>query len=148
MLKKTGVLMVLGFFLACHSFKKPKKPDNLIPKDQMEDLLYDLFVINAAKGVNKKILETNGFVPDSYVLNKHQVDSVRFADSNTYYAFSPEGYKEIIENVKARLEKEKETYDTILKEEDKKEKSKRDSITVSNRKKKDSISGGTKSKSN
>ncbi len=31
-------------------------------KAQMADFLYDLYIINSAKGVNKNTLEKNGFI--------------------------------------------------------------------------------------
>lgn len=115
--------------MACDDIsKRPKKPDNLISKDQMAELLYDLHIINAAKGVNRKTLENNGFNPETYILTQYNVDSTQFADSNTYYAFNPEVYKTIVDNVKARLEAEKKMFEDINKIEEDSIKRHRDSI--------------------
>ncbi len=133
------ILVVCLLGIACNNKPlKPNKPDHLIPKDKMEKILYDLYVINAAKGVNKKLLEKNGFVPETYVLTKHNIDSTQFADSNAYYAFDPDSYKKIVENVKAKLEKRKEEFEEIQKIESQKAKRKRDSLRLK-QKKKDSI---------
>ena len=105
--------------IACNGFDKPKKPDNLISKDKMSEVLYDLYIINAAKGVNKKILETSGFIPETYVLTKYNLD--------------------IIDEVKARLEKEKEEFEVVKKKEDEAKKLKQDSINKIRLRKKDSI---------
>jgi len=40
------------FFIACENLEV-KKPSNLISEDQMVEILYDLVLINFAKGVNK-----------------------------------------------------------------------------------------------
>ncbi|WP_299520951.1 DUF4296 domain-containing protein [Winogradskyella sp.] len=133
----------MGFFFlffACEDKNKPKKPQNLIPKDQMEKIIYDLYIITSAKGVNKKVLEENNIIPETYILTKHNIDSLQFAESNDYYAFDSEGYKIIIDNVKKRLQEEKEYFEELQKKEAKATKRRRDSISKVNSKiKKDSI---------
>ncbi|APY08125.1 hypothetical protein BWZ20_07350 [Winogradskyella sp. J14-2] len=131
------VLLILVF--SCDKKNKPPKPNNLISKEQMEDILYDLYVINAAKGVNRKLLEDNGVVPESYILNKHLIDSVQFAESNAYYAFDPDLYKEMVEKVKVRLENKKTSIEALEEKESKKAQKRRDSITKLNEKRRDSI---------
>jgi Domain of unknown function (DUF4296) len=133
------ILIFLLFVVACSKPQKPKKPDNLISKDKMALLIYDLYVINAAKGVNRKALEKEGFAPEKYILDKYDVDSIQFSESNTYYAFDSETYNEIVEKVKARLEKEKEDYDELLKLETDRAKKKRDSLKAAQKKVNDSI---------
>lgn len=113
-LKRISIIIILGFLvIACNNVNRPKKPDNLISKDQMTELLYDLYIVNSAKGVNRRILETNGFNPETYILTKYNIDSTQFADSNGYYAFDTETYKGIVEKVKERLEKEKQELEDI-----------------------------------
>lgn len=140
MLKHISVIMVLGILvLTCDSSKRPQKPDNLISKNQMSELLYDLYVVNAAKGVNRKILETNGFIPETYILEKYDVDSTRFAESNTYYAFDSETYKAMVDKVKARLESEKELFEDLKQKETDSIKDRRDSINKKGKIPKESI---------
>lgn len=140
MLKHIGVIVVLSVLvLACNGSRKPKKPDNLISKSQMSDLLYDLYVINAAKGVNRKTLETNGFNPETYILTKYNIDSTQFADSNIYYTYNTEVYKAIVEDVKARLEKEKQGFEDLQEKDNDSIQKYRDSIGKRLKKKKDSI---------
>lgn len=116
--------------MACNGSSQRKKPGNLIPKDQMSQLLYDLYVINAAKGVNKRTLETNGFNPETYILTKYNIDSTQFADSNAYYTLNTDVYKAIVDKVKARLEAEKQEFDEINKRENDSIKKRRDSINA------------------
>lgn len=129
MFKHARIIMLLGVLVvACDSTKQPKKPENLISKDQMSELLYDLYIINGAKGVNKKLLETNGFNPETFILNKYNVDSTQFADSNTYYTFNSDVYKSIVDKVKARLEKEKSGLEELKKIEEESANARRDSV--------------------
>lgn len=139
MFKTKSVLLVLCLLvIACDASDKPKKPDNLITKDKMVEVLYDLYIINAAKGVNKKLLESNGFIPETYVLTKHKIDSMQFVESNRYYAFDPDMYEAMIDDLKARLEKQKVEVEKLEKIEDELAKVKRDSINKIKRKVKDS----------
>ncbi|MBC2844179.1 DUF4296 domain-containing protein [Winogradskyella flava] len=139
-MKKFGAILVLFVLVvACNIKDKPKKPNNLISKNKMEQILYDLYIINAAKGVNRKLLENNGLVPETYILTKHNIDSAQFAISNTYYAFYSDTYKDIVENVKAKIEKQQEEYEELKEIEEEAAKRKRDSLKKINSKKKDSI---------
>ncbi|BAO75905.1 DUF4296 domain-containing protein [Winogradskyella sp. PG-2] len=140
MIKNIRVIIVLCLLVfACNKDDKPKRPDNLIPKDKMSNILHDLYIINGAKGVNRKLLEANGFMPETYLLTKYNIDSIQFADSNAYYAFNTEEYKSIVSEAKARLEKEKVEFEELQKIEGQAAKIKRDSISRINKRKNDSI---------
>ena len=125
--------------LSCDGSKKPVKPDNLISKDKMMNILYDAYVLNASKASNRKTLEANGIFPEMYLYEKYDIDSVQFANSNAYYAFDADEYKVLVENVRARLEKDKEKFEEQERIEGIRAKRKRDSLAKANRKKKDSI---------
>lgn len=115
-------------FLGCRSSGKPEKPDNLIPKEKMVDILYDVFVLNAAKGANKIILENNGIYPENYVFEKYDIDSLQFAESNAYYGFYVEDYEAIIADVDQRIKRDKLRYEKLVEEEDKKKQREKDSL--------------------
>lgn len=121
--------------VGCSGMDRPKKPDNLIAKEKMTEIMYDLYVLNAAKGVNRKLLELNGIMPLDYVYTKYKIDSLQFAQSNTYYAYDTEAYAAIIEKVRANLEKNKDIYETLNTEEQKLN----DSIEAINKKGRDTI---------
>lgn len=140
MFKNIIIIVVLSILvISCSDSGKPRKPDNLISKDKMSEILYDLYIINAAKGVNRKLLETNGFIPETYVLTKYNIDSTQFANSNVYYAFNTDDYKVIVEQVKSRLEKEKEEFEELQRIEGKAAQLKRDSVNKIKQRTKDSI---------
>lgn len=85
----------------------------------MSEIMYDLYILNAAKGVNRKLLELNGIMPLEYIYEKHGIDSLQFAESNTYYAYDSKVYTSIIEKMSAKLQKDKELYETLTDEEQK-----------------------------
>jgi hypothetical protein len=115
--------------------KRIKKPDNLISKSKMVDIIYDMSLVSAAKGVNRKLMEQQGLHPDKYVYEKHGIDSAQFAQSNEYYAFDLNTYEDIYKKVKFKLEKDKKYYSELVQKEDKK----RDSINKERRKLRDSL---------
>ncbi|WP_163517060.1 DUF4296 domain-containing protein [Gelidibacter japonicus] len=127
-------IVILISFVGCNTIDRPKKPKNLIAKDKMSEIMYDLYLLNAAKSVNKKVLELNGIMPLEYVYKKHGIDSLQFAESNTYYAYDTEVYAQLVEKVKADLEKDKALYEKLTEEEQRV----KDSIRKAERSKKDS----------
>ena len=112
-------ILILISLVGCSSGDRPKKPKDLIAKDKMSDIMYDLYILNAAKGVNRKLLELNGIMPSDYVYDKYGIDSLQFAKSNTYYAYDTEVYTSIIDKMKAHLEKDKELYENLTEEDQK-----------------------------
>ena len=127
-------LFLLG---ACKNNKieRPEKPENLISKDQMVDIIYDMSLISAAKGVNKKIIENRGINPEQYIYEKHEIDSLQFALSNEYYAYDIKTYQELYDRVKQKLEIDKKRFNSMIDS----EKTKSDSISRRNRLRRDSI---------
>lgn len=95
-----GLLFV---FIGCnHTIDKP---DNLIEKDKMIDILYDISLLEAIKSQNIRggISNKNA---NTYLYKKYKIDSIQFAQSNKYYASDIEEYKKMFEEVKSRLEKQ------------------------------------------
>ena len=133
------IILSLVFMVACNNsrIERPKKPSNLIKKDKMVQVLYDMAIITAAKGSHKRIIEEKGIIPEQLIFKKHEIDSIQFVLSNEYYSYDIDTYEEIYEEVRKKLSDEKIIQDSLAKEEnDKKRKSESD-----NRKKKmDSIS--------
>lgn len=118
-MKYLRVILVLFLFLACKNNEviKPEKPDNLLPEDKMVEIIYDMSIISAAKGVNKKLLEKEGIEPESYIYELHDIDSVQFAESSDYYTHNLKTYERIYAKVKQKLQKDKVKFDTLVKQE-------------------------------
>ncbi|GAA3596071.1 DUF4296 domain-containing protein [Flavivirga amylovorans] len=127
----TIYLSILIVISACHDLEKPKKPDNLISKEKMVDILIDAKIISLANPVNRKIMEDHGVKFNTYVYDKHNIDSLQFALSNEYYAFYIKDYEEIFLKVKDSLEILKVKFkDEEEKERIEAEKRKEDSLIV------------------
>jgi len=103
-------LSLLFLLLSCESKVKYEKPENLIAKEQMIDLLYDIHLANGTSGVKNKDLENNMNYM-SLVFEKYKIDSGRFAESNLYYTSNINEYEDIFEEVERRLEALKTEFD-------------------------------------
>ena len=91
------------FLWSCHDIKKREKPEDLIPKDEMITLLTDIYIINAAKSVNRKNLIIDGFILNEYVQDKYGIDSLQLKTSNAYYASNLDEYEAMFLKVKSNL---------------------------------------------
>lgn len=77
------------------------KPKNLISKDKMEDIIYDLAILEAARTQNSSV--QNYIKPTEFIKNKYKIDSITFAKSTQYYASDIKEYQKMYEVVKERL---------------------------------------------
>ena len=138
-MKKLLYIVICLLFSCNPSIEKPKKPENLIPEDKMVDIMYDVFILNSAKGVNKKMLELNGVLPKDYVFEKYSIDSTQFAESNNYYVYNTKTYESILDKVAEKIEVKKKEYEAIDKIEEAEKRRKEDSIRAVRSREKDSL---------
>ena len=132
---------MLIFVMSCEPKIKPEKPQGLIPETDMTNILYDMFVMNSAKGINRKLLEVNGVSPEKYILEKYNIDSLQFAQSNNYYAHDLEAYEAIIESVTEKITKDRDIFEAIEEKEQEEAKRRRDSIKAAREKRIDTTKG-------
>ncbi|MGB5417801.1 DUF4296 domain-containing protein [Algibacter sp.] len=135
---------ILFMATACNQLKGPDKPKNLITKDKMVDILIDAKFITSGSSKNKLIMRDSGLNVNTYVYERHQVDSLQFALSNDYYAFHVEDYEEIYTRIADSLTALKDAL-KIIEADEWKAKNKRaeDSlakILIENKENKDSFS--------
>lgn len=96
------------------------KPDNLIDENTMEDIIYDLAILEAIKTNNPASLEKKDITASAYIYDKYDIDSLQFVSSNHYYASDVHNYLKMYQRVEERLAGEKTKIDTILAQETKK----------------------------
>ena len=113
-------LHLLVFIFVFNCSEKQTTPKNIIPMETMSEIIYDMTLISVSKGVNRKILENNGFKPTSYILKKYKIDSIDFIRSNKYYSSNLDMYLSIYQNVLNKLEKNKQIISDSLKRENEK----------------------------
>ena len=103
--------------MACTSNTIIKKPDDLISKNQMVDLLTDMLIAAGAENIKNVDLERNlNYFP--LVFEKYGIDSTRFKESNYYYTSQIDDYEKILKKVNERLKALKEKLDNEIKLQD------------------------------
>jgi len=102
-MSKFFYITLLGFFLInCTSNTIIKKPDNLVPKDEMVNILTDMFLASGAENIkNLQLQRKVNYFP--LVYEKYQIDSTRFKESNFYYVSKIDDYQEILDKVDKKL---------------------------------------------
>ena len=134
-----NIIIIILFFGCNNVIEKPKRPDNLIPEDKMVEIMYDVFLLNSAKGINKIKLEENGVLPEKYIFEKYQIDSLQFANSNNYYAYDTKTYESILNRIKDKIEVHRKEYEALTLVEEAAKEKKEDSLRAIRKKEKDSL---------
>ncbi|MFT5254574.1 MAG: hypothetical protein ACI87N_003649 [Flavobacteriales bacterium] len=141
MKKILSLLVLLLSFVSCKE-EVVAKPDRLIAKDQMIDIMYDLAVLEGIKYQNPSSLDSNQINSATYIYKKYKIDSTQLAQSNVYYAADYVSYKDMYDELIKRIDRKKVIVDSIIKR-DKKYKSIKNAIKAKKAKaalKKDSLS--------
>lgn len=106
-MKKIFFIIVILF--GCNkNIQKIPMPDNLISEEKMVDVIYEMTLISVSKGVNRRILENNGVIPEKYIFEKYNIDSLQFVLSNEFYSNDLNKYLDIYNRVKEKLQENKQ----------------------------------------
>jgi hypothetical protein len=119
MKKILSLLAILAVFISCKE-EAVIKPEHLIEKEVMEEIIYDLTILDAIKYQNPASLEMHNINPSKYIYKKYKIDSIQLAQSNVYYASDYGEYKIMFEKITKRIENEKTVTDSLVKMEEKK----------------------------
>lgn len=90
-------LLIIFLFIGCSD----NVPDNLISKEKMENIIFDIMILNASNGFDLKI--DNNLLSDELIYKKHNIDSLQFFESELYYSKNPRDHYEIYAKVKIRI---------------------------------------------
>lgn len=112
-MKKIAILGIVILSFACNE-DLVEKPDNLISKDKMIEILKEMAIVNAAKNSKMTLFQENNINPTDYVFKKFNIDSLQFVLSDKYYASKPDIYEAIYIEVDTLLSREKRAA-TVLK---------------------------------
>jgi ABC-type multidrug transport system fused ATPase/permease subunit len=118
-MKKIVIVLTTLFFASCVDKSEIKKPEKLIEKEQMENILYDLAVLQAVKNYFPQKLTENGINSKTYVYQKYKIDSLQLVENNRYYASHIEEYKKIFTHISERIKNQKTIIDTLAAREQK-----------------------------
>ena len=130
-MKQQYYLLILTLVLAC-SEAVVEKPENLLGKDEMINIYYDLAVIESIKSVDLEALKKENIDAMPFIYKKYGIDSLQFAESDLYYASIPLEYQTMYEEVEVRLEEQIKNYEDARKQ-------RSDSIKEANKRRSDSL---------
>lgn len=128
-MKKIIVLLSILIVASCTNKAEIPKPAKPIDKPTMENILYDLALLQALKSYSPEKLTKNNINSKTYIYQKYKIDSLQFVENNKYYASDFTEYQAMFGRVTDRLQKQKAETDTIIKKE----------AVVKNKKRLDSI---------
>ena len=66
------LIFFISCLISCQDVQKPEKPANLISQEIMVDILTDVYISNAARNVNNKLLRNKNIKLDSVIFNKYR----------------------------------------------------------------------------
>lgn len=98
-----------------------KEPKNIIEREKMVNIMYDLSLLEAMKVDNSTLLDSFKNNSNQYIFKKYKIDSVQFAQSNIYYAADYKEYEKMYNQVKVRLDNEKTKVTSMIRTKAKKE---------------------------
>jgi hypothetical protein len=107
-------LTIVTLFVSCKE-EVVNKPERLIEKDVMVDIMYDLSILEAIRNQNPASLDTFKINSRDYIFKKYKIDSAQFAKSNVYYASDYNEYKSMFEQIRKRLEANTKSVDSLIK---------------------------------
>ena len=150
MMKQFIYILFIFFVISCQDIQPVENPENLIDQAKMEEILYEIAIVNAARGYDMQKLSKYGVAPEKYVFEKYDIDSLQYAENVSYYSSDIESYKDMYLSIQKRVEGEftyndslvkrrKKIKDSIRTEEVRESERKRDSV-----RKADSIAGKVK----
>jgi hypothetical protein len=117
MKKITYIAILSVLVISCTSNTILKKPKDLIPKDEMVNIITDMLIASSAQQIkNKELMRNVNYFP--LIFEKYHIDSTRFKSSNFYYTSQIDEYDIILKEVKERLATQKKIVDSIRKVED------------------------------
>lgn len=90
--------------LSCQNVPSVTKPEKLIAKADMEEIMYQSVLVNAARGYNPSKLKLIGVSPETYIYEKFDIDSTMYAQSLAYYTGDVDVFKEMNSSVLKRIE--------------------------------------------
>ena len=90
-------LLIIVLIIGCSD----NVPDNLIDKEKMENIIFDIMILNASSGFDLKV--DKNLLSDEFIYKKYNIDSLQFFQSELYYSKNPRDHYEIYAKVKIRI---------------------------------------------
>ena len=95
--------------------KVVEPPADVIPREKMITILYDLALLNATNSSFRNVMQKQNKQMMELLYERHDIDSLQLAQSDLYYASKPLEYEYIYEQIESRLKKKKKALEDAKK---------------------------------
>jgi hypothetical protein len=116
MMERYLILFFCLLVLSCGK-KLMEEPEDLIPREKMSEILYDMALMDAIDNSYPQVLTENDLRVMEFLYEKYGVDSLQFVQSDLYYASVPEEYQKIYEAVEQRLTAKRDSISEVIMQE-------------------------------
>lgn len=96
----------LFFILSC--YQTVDKPDNLIDKDTMIEIISDLYIYKQVNSVEYKPVPPDFNSINGFIAQKYKITPIQYKESYSYYFLDNKTMIEIMAEVKSNFEKQLE----------------------------------------
>ena len=114
-MKKIFILLIL--IMSCSD---QNSPTDLMSEQQMVDFLLDINIINSSRAYRNNSDLNYYNIKDTFLYKKHNIDSLQFANSNSYYSSKPKQYLRIYFELQKKMKFIKDSIEIELNQETKK----------------------------
>ena len=94
-----------NIFFHVHRSKVSFLPNDLIPPDQMSEVMTDIILMKNIKREASYIQDKEDLLVAEYLYEKHGIDSAQLASSQSYYAKNPKKYVPIFKKIQLELDR-------------------------------------------
>jgi len=105
---KNLFVIFLAILLTSCGEKLLEKPEDLVPKDKMINILKDMTILNSARSTSVTVFHDYNIEPTTFIFSKYGIDSLQFVTSDNYYASLPNEYEAMYAEIDKQLDNEKE----------------------------------------
>lgn len=105
-MKKGLIVLIVIFVVGCSKNPVPK-PENFLDEETMENIMYDVAILQGASANAPEQLIEKNINPKEFIYKKYKIDSVTFHQNNRYYAADVKKYKFMYKRVLERIQSHK-----------------------------------------
>ena len=114
-MKKGFILIIL--IISCSD---QSSSTDLMSEQQMVDFLLDIIIINSSRAYRNNSDLNYYNIKDTFLYKKHNIDSMQFVKSNSYYSSKPKQYLRIYSELQKKMKFIKDSIEIELNKETKK----------------------------
>ena len=111
-MKKIFILLIL--IISCSD---QNSPTDLMSEEQMVDFLLDINIINSSRAYRNNSDLNYYNIKDTFLYKKHNIDSIQFVNSNSYYSSKPKKYLKIYSQLQKKMRSIKDSIEIELNKE-------------------------------